>query len=359
MTEEFLPAFVMSYSDSSFTNPHEVALPDDPPDCTGDFTHMGAKYWGFETIRHKATVLDIDNKRFRFNNDNHHWLQLGLKAPGKVTRIKVSTRWFTGNQVPEFAIDLLRAGKATEVISRSSLAPDAEHEFSIPSTDADACLVRCYHEGGIARINLFGERLPHNPRDNLLASADITHISNEHYGKPHDAVTGNREVDYMLGWESARTGFGEQALFHLKSSAVIDEIVVDTYMHRLNPPLSCHVFGTLAETNDIEAVMARAPAWVVEFDTGKLVRPSDLSAYMQQKLFLQEPQGGSSFTIRLENLHSDIWHPVVPFAALQADTYHRIKAEQPATVVSHLLYMHYPNGGIHGLKAFGNPVNAD
>ena len=55
LTTEFLPAFLISYSNSDFTLPHEVCLPDEAPDCRVQFTHMGARYSGFETPRHRAT----------------------------------------------------------------------------------------------------------------------------------------------------------------------------------------------------------------------------------------------------------------------------------------------------------------
>ena len=99
-----IPAFLKSYSDSSFTNPHQVALPETPPDCTGDFTHMGAKYWGFETKRHVATTINATNDGFNFNAEGHHWLHLGLAFRSKITSLSVSTKWFTGNQVPVISV---------------------------------------------------------------------------------------------------------------------------------------------------------------------------------------------------------------------------------------------------------------
>ena len=57
-----VPAFVVAYSDSDFTNPHEVVLPDEPKDCTSEYTHMGVKYWGLETGRHKATSVSPGEK---------------------------------------------------------------------------------------------------------------------------------------------------------------------------------------------------------------------------------------------------------------------------------------------------------
>ena len=351
----FLDAFLISYSDSSFTNPHEVVRPDEPEECTGNFTHMGAKYWGFETSRHKATSLTKDNE-FRFNDDAYHWIHIGLKKRATVSRISVSTKWFTGNQVPEIAIELVGDRGLTEVVARTALAPDQEHTFDIEPRVAAECLVRCYHEGGIARVNLFGEHQADGTnKQNLLEQATISHVSNEHYGKPADAVTGNREVDFMLGWESARSGFGEHALFHLGKPRVVSEIIVDTYLHRLNPPLSCHIFGiNLPDENELEAAWQQRPNWKVEFADGLQVIPVNFQAYMQEKLYRDEPTDDPhQFTIKLDNLNPDIWKPLVSFGHLRADTWHQFRAMEHHDPVTHILYSHYPNGGIHGLKVYG------
>jgi allantoicase len=258
--------------------------------------------------------------------------------------------------VPEVAIELVDDQGLIEVVARTCLSPDEEHTFDIEPTAARECLVRCYHEGGIARVNLFGEnRTSEASQINLLEQATISHVSNEHYGKPRDAVTGNREVDYMLGWESARTGFGECALFHMDKAQTVSEIIVDTYLHRLNPPLSCHIFGIyLPDENKLEEIWRQRPVWKIEFADGLQVIPADFQSYMQEKLYRKEPTNDPSrFTIMLDNQHPDIWKPLVSFGHLRADTWHRFRVMEHHDPVTHILYSHYPNGGIHGLKVYG------
>lgn len=356
----YLPTFVIAYSDSSFTNPHEVALPDDPQECTGNFTHMGAKYWGFETARHRATTLNAANQQFQFDDTAYHWIEFGLKHESRVNRIDISTRWFTGNQVQEVAVDFKVNGAWLEVISRTPLQPDQEHHFEVANDPAACpskeCRVRCYHEGGISRISLFGAEVGGlQPKVNLLDSATISHVSNEHYGKPSDAVAGIRGIDYMFGWESARTGFGEYALFHLEEPAAVSEVVVDTYLHRLNPPLACHIFGLdISSSSDVDAAWAKRPRFKLNFNDGSEVIPEDFRAYMADKRYYSEKVAEpSAFSISLINSHATIWRPLVPFGALRADTWHSFSDIEFDGPVSHILYMHYPNGGIHGLKVFG------
>lgn len=348
-----LEAFLISYSESDFTNPHETVLPDDPADCRNMFTHMGTKYWGYETKRHRATTLLPASQSFRYDPNAYGWLQIGLKQRSVVRKITISTKWFTGNQVRAASVSLVDelTGEEKQVLTRVPLSPDAEHEFDITPMLATEALVKCYHEGGIARVNFFGdtEELQMPTRVNLLDGAAISHVSNEHYGRPDQAVAGVRREMHMAGWESSRSGYGEQALFHLKAPSEISEIVIDTYMHRLNPPLTAHVFALEnAGESDINTLMAQAPRWKAIFDDGQEVIPEDFRAWMLEKTFIEDHP---SFVVKLHYPAGCPWQAVLPFALLDADKYHRFKPEITGPF-THILYMHYPNGGVHGLKIF-------
>lgn len=354
-----LPAFLKGYSDSSFTNPHEVVLPDDPRNCKGDFTHMGARYWGFETSRHRATEVNAAQECLTFNADAHHWLDIGLTHQSEIRKIKVSTKWFTGNQVPEISITLIdrKSNERTIAVARRPLNPDTEHEFAIEPVLATDCHVECYHEGGIARVNLLGTlKDPLYDRPNLLLDAAISHTSNEHYGKPNDAIEGDRSVQHMVGWESARSGFGESSIFTLPRTAVIDTLIVDTYMHRLNAPLSCHVFAAhlqAVEANrDIpEEAMASLPRWKLVLPDKTEIIPENFQQYMADKNYLPKYK---QFAIRLHQDADSPWKPLVSFAALRPDTWHEFNQLETRSKINVIYYMHYPNGGVHGLKMFGN-----
>jgi allantoicase len=354
-----LKAFLIDYSDSDFTNPHEVVLPDEPKDCTGDFTHMGAKYWGAESRRHKATSVLAGESALSYEHDAHNWIHIGLKKRAIVDMIRISTKWYTGNQVRAVSVILKdeMTGDKIKVLDRVELKPDAEHEFDVPATLATECFVECYYEGGISRINLFGkpaeDQLP--KRENLLEKATISHISNDHYGNPDMAVKGVRNEMHMVGWESARTGFGERALFHLAEPAEIGELVVDTYLHRLNSPLTCHFFaGSFLEGENIDEMMNKAPRWKLVFEDDNEIVPDDFQDYMLEQKYLEEKvSNNKSFKIKLDFDEAGPWQPLLPFAPLKPDAYHRFTELDASKETTHILYMHYPNGGIHGLKVFG------
>jgi allantoicase len=237
-----------------------------------------------------------------------------------------------------------------------NLPPDSEQQFAVtPPMVATELKVLCYYDGGITRVHCYGTPAEPMPeRENLLATASISHVSNEHYGKPSQAVAGNRQVGHMLGWESARTGFGERALFQLAEAAAIDEIVVDTYMHVFNSPLSCHIYAlrnTSGASND--ELMKSAPRWKICFADGREVIPDNLPAYMREEQYSKEMNGAEAFQFKLHIPEDSPWKPLVPFAPLQRDTLHRFRKLEQVGPVTHILVMHFPNGGIHGLRVHG------
>lgn len=356
---KIIPAYIIEYSNSDFTNPHELLFPDDPKDCTIDHTHMGVKYTGLETKRHLATKVSEDYSGFEYNHNLYNWVKIGFKERGEISEIRISTKWFTGNQVRAVSIVLIDelTGEETEVLKKKSLLPDHNHIFKIPSTLATECYCKLYHEGGISRIHFLGEMTKEQipEKTSLLDKASISHVSNEHYGNPTMAINGNRTDNFMSGWESARTGFGEHALFHLRKPSVISEIVVDTYLHRLNAPLSCHIFGLqIKQGKVIDKEMLQAPKWKLIFEDGHEVIPNDFQAYMLEEKFLEEEGlDPSNFTIKMHLPFSCPWKPILPFEILRPDCYHRFNQLKSQGTYTHILYLHYPNGGIHGLKIFG------
>ena len=353
---KILETRLLEYSDSSFTNPHEVTRPEMPENRQDQYSHMGAQYWGFESARHIGTRVDLPAQGFHYNPDAEHYLLIGLNPSALVSQIDISTLWFTGNQVQAVSVELIYQGQRQIILDRQKLNPDSNHSFPIEPAKADECLVRCHQEGGIARIQLLGERFnAPESKANLRADATISHVSNQHYGHPADAVRGDRLESHMVGWESARTGFGEQAIFTLKQNAIIEEMIVDTYLHRLNAPLACYLFG-LPSVENFQEALSTLPRWRITFEDGRQVIPENFTEYMNNQLYRSDLNGKSTgFNIDL-SVDERHWLALIPFKELRADTYHRFKVTS-TTELSHLLYLHYPNGGVHGLKAFGYYCN--
>ena len=142
--QEPVPAFLIDYSDSAFTNPHEVVLPDEPEHYSGIFTHVGARYWGFETARHIATTVHPEQREFEYDHNAYNWFLIGLRERTEVSSVKISTKWFTGNHVPAVSVFLRDelTGHEVRVLQRQPLGPDADHELSMPPTIATECRVQ-------------------------------------------------------------------------------------------------------------------------------------------------------------------------------------------------------------------------
>jgi len=99
--------------------------------------------------------------------------------------------------------------------------------------------------------------------------------------------------------------------------------------------------------------MSAPPRWSVIQADGTTFVPDDFQQYMQSYCRQSgSDEASNAVTVRLQ-AGSESWHPLLPFEALRPDTYHTFTALDYQGPVAHLLFMHYPNGGIHGLKAFG------
>ena len=364
--ERPISAFLISYSDSSFSNPHQVVSCDPPQFGPKAFTFVGKEMDGLESKRHRA-ISPADKRgaqEFEYDPSACNWFVIGLKQRSLVREIRVSTRWFTGNQVAAISVYLQddRNSSKIRVLERAALKADAEHEFVVSPVVASSCRVECYFDGGISRVHLFGEPADQAPhRENILEDAVISHVSNEHYGNPRQAVLGKRDVSHMQGWESARAGFGERALFHLKQPVSIAEIVVDTYMHVNNSPLSCHVFAlNNSRRYAADELLALAPRWKITFQGGRQVLPVDIGRYILEQRYLQETSGRhEKFTVNLELQGKSVWQPLLPFAALSRDTFHRFSALENCGLVTDVLFMYFPNGGIHGLAMYARQDPAE
>lgn len=349
-----LDTYLISYSDSSFTNPHEVALPQQPENRAGRFTHMGAQYWGFETKRHDAWTVNPESETLTFSPMTHHELVLGLKQPAVVDQIDISTRWFTGNQVPAVSVELLRGDQAVSIVDQHRLEPDAEVTIRCKPTEADKCRVLCHQEGGISRISLFGATLEECSQPiNLLQSAIISSVSNAHYGHPADAIGGVRDVDHMKGWESARGSFGEHAIFSFDQPITPRALVVDTYLHRLNPPLCCQLFALpLEQTVHTSLSEPMLPKWEVSASQKHGFRAvDDLSSFMSNEL-AKSRADQKDIQVRMCK-DSSAWTPITRLIGLSPDTYHE-EATLSRFTTHALLFVFFPNGGIHGLKVYGD-----
>ncbi len=364
-TQNPVDAFIIDYKDSRFTNPHTVLRHDPAQDPTGQFTHMGAFYEGWEDGRGVGWTVTDDG--WVYDHDAHNRMDIGLKERTALECFDISTKWFTGNNVPEISIfvrDTFNNASYVPVLERVKLAPDINQMLILPkAVDATHVRIITYQEGGIARAHMFGTPTGQQPLavSNILTHSTLLAASNMHYGGPMDAVRGQRKEDHMKGWESARTGRGEYALFALEEEASVSGIVVDTYLHRLNATPAVAMFGYAGKVGEgaPEFLLEDSPRYKVIYADGTEVVPDDLKAYMNSAEFLLRVSvpGGNKVEIKRVLPEDSPWQIILPQTATFADQFHYFSAADLAdttTKFSHLLFQHGPNGGLHGLKVFGN-----
>ncbi|HJQ99706.1 MAG TPA: hypothetical protein VJ826_15435, partial [Candidatus Polarisedimenticolaceae bacterium] len=77
--------------------------------------------------------------------------------------------------------------------------------------------------------------------------------------------------------------------------------------------------------------------------------------YMLNQRYLKERgvKNREQFAIRLHTPRGCPWKPILAFAPLRPDTLHRFRDLNDVGPVTHVLYMHFDNGGIHALRMFG------
>lgn len=363
MSQSPLKAFVVRYDDSSFTNPHTVLYAHEAINPTGRFTHMGAYYEGWEDKR--GTGVDVTADGWAYDYAATRDMEIGFDTRSKITHVDVSTKWFTGNNVPEVSIlvkDVLGDQDYHMVIDSASLKPDSAHRLMLPRPmDATHAQVLTHQEGGIARIHFFGEPSKLQPVKpaNLLTKSFMVSASNTHYGSPVDAVNGVRAEDHMKGWESARTGRGEYALFELERPSTIQGLAVDTYLHRLNPVRAVAAFGVVAKKGASAAdLLADAPKYSVHFADGSSHTPDDLKTYMHGAEFRARVSAPntSKVEIKREIPEGSRWKEILPQSPTFADQFHYFGSgalNNTDQEFTHFLLQHGPNGGMHGLKAYG------
>ena len=75
---------------------------------------------------------------------------------------------------------------------------------------------------------------------------------------------------------------------------------------------------------------------------------------MTEQRYREEPALGSGpIQIRLANSNDGAWVPLAGFQRLNPDCLHRFTDVKTHPPVSHLLFMFFPSGGLHGLRVHG------
>lgn len=329
LASERLGGAALATNDDFFAPMSNLIKPEKPVFIPGKYTEFGKWMDGWESRRRREP--------------GHDWCILALGRAGSIRGVVVDTAHFKGNQPEACTIEAAelpgtpdaRAVQSpdvrwTEVIPRTTLAPDSEHFIEAPeslrSRRFTHVRLNIFPDGGVARLRVHGAVLPdwsalasRSEAVDLAAAENaglVVACNDMHFGSRHNLVMPGRAANMGDGWETRRRrGPGyDWCIVRLGHRGTIEKIEVDTNHFKGNFPESCM----------IEACDATTPSGASEHV------PND----------------------RAE------WRTLLARTKLKADTRHFFEKEielgkSPCT---HLRLNIYPDGGVSRMRVWGRPI---
>lgn len=268
----------------------------------------------------------------RRRTPGHDWCVLDLGARGRIRRVVVDTRHFSGNHPAACSLDgaVDDHGEAwSEILLRSSLAGDSKNSFSIDDAGAFSRIrLNIFPDGGVARLRVYGEpsldwaalAASEKPVDlgAVLNGGAPLACSDRYFSDPRNLLMPGSSTHMGDGWETRRRrGPGHDwVVIRLGHPGVIEEVEVATTHFKGNFPAACALEGCDLEpssTMNDEASWDEAP-----------------------------------------------WRELLPRTELGADAVHLFEPRPGGTGgserVSHVRFNIYPDGGVARLRLRGRPL---
>lgn len=355
MSLEEIPLEVLSYSDSLFTNPHDLVSSAPVNDGRGTFTHLGVKMEGLESARHLNFKALNGANGVVFNRDNAVTNEVRLRVKdskvASVSEIEFDTAFYTRNNVNyvftvTFVSDL--DGSEVVVLRNLKLDGDAKKLVKLDKPENATRIILHLGEGGLARFKARGVFLKESLKrlESLLTSAKVFSASDASYGDPKLVLRSAREGSVMAGWESCRHSARHALGIDLGKSSHLMRIEIDTYMHRLNAFKYVAVLGTTSE-EPFDKILKDLPKWKVKHGAVEtVVSDQDLNDYHDKNAPLD-----SSFSYEITVPSNGSWRVLLPMSPLQPDTLHTF--EKDFGLVSRIMLLGVPDGGIHRVGFYG------
>ena len=192
----------------------------------------------------------------RKRTKGYDYLILSLGKLGIISKIKIDTSYFNGNQ-PEYAslegcysenFDINEQTVWKSIINKSKLKPNYLHFFNTKTKNVFTHVrLRIYPDGGIARLRLYGKIATGKiifPEDkiielsSILNGSSIIHANNEHFGKAENILAPGRAFNMHDGWETRRRRIkgNDWLIFKFGIPGIINKIIVDTSHFKGNYP---------------------------------------------------------------------------------------------------------------------------
>ena len=326
LAAERLGGRVLEANDDFFAPKENLLKEAKPVFIEGKFTSRGKWMDGWETRRRRTP--------------GHDWCIVRLGLPGRIHGIVVDTSFFTGNYPERFSLEGCDLGPRhpykkerqrlhspeTEWISifpETPLKGDSQNLFSAHDSPRFTHLrLRIYPDGGVARLRVHGEAVPHlkllgRGELDLLAienGGSPVAASDQHYGVPRNLLMPYAAKNMGDGWETKRRrGPGHDwVILKLGVPGTIHRIEVNTAHFRGNYPDSCSL------------EVCAAPGQALDATTWK----------------------------------NCPWEEVLPNTKLKPNHRHIFSRVHPAGPATHARFQIYPDGGVSRLRLFGRPATS-
>ncbi|CAN5601627.1 MAG: allantoicase [Pyrinomonadaceae bacterium] len=315
LATERLGGAVLVANDEFFAPKENLVKPDAPIFIESKYTDLGKWMDGWETRRRRTPGYD--------------WCIIRLGLPGIIRGVIVDTTHFRGNYPEQCSLEGCTndgqptvpqlTEEATEwiaILPPSELAGDSPNLFKIETNNRFTHLrLKIYPDGGVARLRVYGEVMPHWASLKRSGEIDLAAVENGglvlscsdmFFGHKHNLIMPGRAMNMSDGWETKRRrGPGHDwVIIKLGKPGRVRCVEVDTSFFKGNFPDSCSLEASKTSGN---------------------VLPEQVD-----------------------------WKPLLPRTKLQAHTRHFFEDEiLDAGTISRVRFNIFPDGGVSRLRLLG------
>ncbi len=315
LATERLGGAVLVANDEFFAPKENLVKPDAPIFIESKYTDLGKWMDGWETRRRRTPGYD--------------WCIIRLGLPGIIRGVIVDTTHFRGNYPEQCSLEGCTndgqptvpqlTEEATEwiaILPPSELAGNSPNLFKIETNNRFTHLrLKIYPDGGVARLRVYGEVMPHWASLKRSGEIDLAAVENGglvlscsdmFFGHKHNLIMPGRAMNMSDGWETKRRrGPGHDwVIIKLGKPGRVRCVEVDTSFFKGNFPDSCSLEASKTSGN---------------------VLPEKVD-----------------------------WKPLLPRTKLQAHTRHFFEDEiLDAGTISRVRFNIFPDGGVSRLRLLG------
>lgn len=352
----------LSCSNDFFAEMENLLKAEEPIFQPGVFTERGQIMDGWETRRRRFLPDGTSDDRL-----GHDWCIIKLGSQGIIRGINANTAHFLGNAPQKVSLEACHIigeptanTEWTQLIDITSVAPGSDNvmevEKSHPAAEKVWTHVRfnMYPDGGVARLNIYGEIIPDQNWFLKGEPLDLAYIKNGarpvacsdmFFSAPENILMPERGANMGDGWETKRRRTigntevdrgHDWLILQLATRGSIEKILVDT----------CHFKGNYPNAFSIEGA-------VLTDDQAANIEGLSADSHLDARFDKTDTSGKET----KEQLNIK-WSPIIERTSLFADREHMFKDQLTAQEQSftHVRLKMYPDGGISRIRLWGFPV---